>query len=193
MIALSTRSQWLIACLLMLLLTVTRGHHFTSLTHLPGASWAVFFLAGVYLRSRSLLLFLLALAAVVDYSAITYGGVSDFCVSSAYVLLLPAYTCLWLAGRWYSRQYCLQWLTLLSLSAALLVGATLCELFSSGGFYFFSGRFEETTLVEFGERLVKYFPPNLQAMAFYVAMAAFVHLVFALVSETASQQDRTTG
>lgn len=61
MIALSTRHQLLIGLLLVLLLAATRGHDFASLTHLPGASWSVFFLAGVYLRSWRVLPFLLAL------------------------------------------------------------------------------------------------------------------------------------
>ena len=193
MIALTTRSQWLIGSLLVLFLTATRGHHFASLTHLPDASWAAFFLAGVYLRSWRILPLLMILSGVLDYMAITYGGVSDFCVSSAYILLLPAYTCLWIAGYWYAGRYKLEWHTLPILTATVLVGASLCEFFSSGGFYFFSGRFEETNLVEFGVRLVKYFPFNLQSMAFYVGMAAIMHLSFTPVSISAKQHRRTMG
>ena len=193
MIALTTRSQWLIGSLLVLFLTVTRGHHFASLSHLPDASWSVFFLAGVYLRSWRVLPLLITLAGALDYMAITYGGVSDFCVSTAYILLLPAYTCLWLAGRWYAERYQFKWNTLLILTATVLVGAFLCEVLSSGGFYFFSGRFEETIPAEFGVRLVKYFPFNLQSMVFYVGMAAIVHWVFTLVMDSAKQHRRTMG
>ena len=189
MITLSTRFQWLIGFVLVLLLVVTRGQHFATLTHLPSASWSVFFIAGVYLRSWRILPFLLVLAAGLDYSAIKFGGVSDFCVSSVYVLLLPAYACLWFAGRWYARQYHFKWRTLLPLVTAIFVGASLCELFSSGGFYFFSGRFVDPTVVQFGERLVKYFPPNLQSMAFYGGIAAIVHLLVVLTINTVSEQD----
>ncbi len=190
MLALTTRSQWMIGSLLLLFLIVTRGHHFASLTHLPDASWSVFFLAGVYLRSRRVLPLLIILAGALDYMAISYGGVSDFCVSSAYILLLPAYTCLWLAGYWYAKRYKPEWHTLVILTATILASASLCEVISSGGFYFFSGSFEATSLAEFGVRLVKYFPFNLQSMAFYVGMAVIVHLVFTLVSDSVKQHRR---
>ncbi len=52
MLTFSTRSQFVIGITLVLLLIGTRGHHFATLYDLPGASWAVFFLAGVYLRLR---------------------------------------------------------------------------------------------------------------------------------------------
>ncbi len=193
MIALTTRSQWLVGLLLVSLLTVTRGHHFANLSHLPGASWSVFFLAGIYLRSWRVLLLLITLAGMLDYVAITYEGVSNFCVSPGYVMLLPAYTSLWLAGYWYAKYYRFEIRTLLTLTIAVLAGASLCELFSSGGFYVFSGHFEETTLAEFGVRLAKYFPNYLQSMAFYVSIAAVVHWIFMLVSDSTKQHSRTMG
>ena len=53
----------------------------------------------------------------------------------------------------------------------------MSELFSSGGFYFFSGRFEPN-LAEFGARIARYFPSSLATLAFYVAVAAIVHAAF---------------
>lgn len=180
MLTLSTRNQFLIGTLLVLLVAATRGQHFATLHSLPGASWAVFFLAGVYLRPAWALPGLLALTWVMDFAAYTWGGASGFCLTPAYVFLLPAYSALWLAGRWYARRYRFEWRTLLSLAAAMLVGAAVCELFSSGGFYFFSGRFIEPTFTEFGARLVKYFPSYLQSVAFYVGIATLVHALFGL-------------
>lgn len=43
MLTLSTRSQIAIGIALVLLMIITRGHHFSSLQNLPGASWAIFF------------------------------------------------------------------------------------------------------------------------------------------------------
>lgn len=51
MLTLSTRYQIIIGLVLALFMVITRGHHFASLQNVPSASWAVFFLAGVYLRS----------------------------------------------------------------------------------------------------------------------------------------------
>lgn len=121
-------------------------------------------------------------------------GGKAFCLTPAYFFLLPAYGALWLTGRWYANQHRFEWRTLMPLSIGVLVGAAVCELFSSGGFYFFSGRFAEPTFAEFGARLLKYFPPSLQSLTFYVAIAAVVHAAFILVhSASARADDPMTG
>lgn len=180
--------QLLIGLVLVALMIATRGHHFASITHLPSASWAVFFLAGVYLASGWAFVGLLALAGGLDFAAVTWGGVSNFCVSPAYPFLLPAYGSLWLAGRWFAKHYSFTLQTLPRLIGSLLGGAVLAELFSSGGFYFFSGRYAEPTLVEFGARLVKYFPHALETLAFWMGIAIVVHAAFVLARGEARKQ-----
>jgi hypothetical protein len=86
-------------------MAATRSDHFAGELHLPDASAAVFFLAGVYLRPMWMLSALLVEAAFIDYLAIAVGGVSSFCISPAYGFLLPAYGALWLAGRWYAVRH----------------------------------------------------------------------------------------
>lgn len=173
---LATRHQLAIAAVLVALMVVTRGHHFATLKHaLPSASWAVFFLAGVYLRPAWALPGMLGLAAFLDYAAIGWGGFSSFCVSPAYVALIPAYGALWLAGRWYAGRYGSAPASLVPLGLSVLAGAFVCELISSGSFYFFSGRFADPTWTEFAGRVVRYFPSFLGAMAFWIAAAAVVH------------------
>ena len=191
MLTLSTRSQLGIGLALVLLMIITRGHHFASLQNLPGASWAIFFLAGAYLRSAWPLLGFFALSWWLDFAAYTWGGTSGFCLTPAYIFLLPAYSALWFAGRWYANQHQFAWRTFMPLSLSILVGLSLCELFSSGGFYFFSGRFEETTLDEFGSRLVKFFPMYIESFVFYIGIAAVVHAAFALIPT--NQRHNTAG
>ncbi len=192
MLTLSTRNQLIVGLALAALMAATRGHHFATLEHLPGASWAVFFLAGVYLRPVWVFPALLAEAAFLDFAAVTWGGVSSFCISPAYAFLLPAYGSLWLAGRWYAARHRFAWTTLLPLGLSVLAGAVVCELLSSGGFYFFSGRFVDPTLAEFYVRLAKYFPPYLESLAFYVGLAAVVHAVVTL-ARPARARDLTAG
>lgn len=189
MLTLSSRNQILIGAALALLLIATRGQHFATLHSLPGASWAVFFLAGIYLRPAWILPAMLAFVWGLDFVPHLLSGASlteivsggkAFCLTPAYFSLLPAYAALWLAGRWYAGRHNFAWRTLLSLIAAVFAGAAVCELFSSGGFYFFSGRFAEPTLAEFAGRLVTYFPGYLQSLAFYVGIAAVVHALFGL-------------
>ncbi len=180
MIPVSPRSALAIGLSLALLMAATRSHHFATALHLPDASWAVFFLAGFYLRPLWMFPALMALAGVSDYMAIAWFGVSDFCMSPAYGFLLPAYGALWIAGRWYARRHRLALSTLIPLATSVLLGAAVCEIISSGGFYFFSGRFAETSLVEFGVRLAKYFPPSLESLVFWMGIAIVVHIVFTL-------------
>lgn len=189
MLNLSIRNQIIIGLVLVLLMSATRGHHFATLEHLPGASWAVFFLAGLYLRSIWTLPGLLALTWLLDYASFTWGGSSGFCLTQAYVFLLPAYSALWFSGHWYANRYRFEWQTLMPLVAAVLVGSVVCELFSSGGFYFFSGRFVDTSFAEFGGRLMKYYPSYLQSLAFYVGIAAVLHVIFVFVTDVTGHKD----
>jgi len=176
MLSLTSRQQLAIGITLALLMAITRSHHWATLHSLPDASWAVFFLVGVYLRAFWIAPALMLGAALVDYVAITWGGVSGFCVSPAYWFLIPTYAALFLAGRVYARHHRLSWAALPWLLGSALAGAVLAELFSSGGFYFFSGRFAEPGLGEFIPRLVKYFPHMLSTMATYLGLAVVIHV-----------------
>jgi len=178
---------WPLFLTLTILMAATRSHHFAGITHLPDASWAVFFLAGFYLRPVWVFGALLALAGVSDYLAISQFGVSDFCVSAAYGFLLPAYGALWFAGRRYAGHYRWQWTTLPWLAGFALVGAAISEMLSSGSFYFLSGRFADTNLNEFAGRLALYFPQALEGLALYLGAAVIAHVALTLAYRGASR------
>lgn len=182
---LSTRAQLLIGLALAALLAMTRGHHFASLDHLPSASWAVFFLAGIFLRSRWAFAALFLEAVALDFGALANGAVSDWCLSPAYWLLLPAYGALWLGGRLFVAR-AEQGVT--HLAVTLLVSAFVAHLISSGGFYFFSGRYPEPTLAAFVERIGWYFPRSLANMALYVSLAAILQLGLSAFFKPQSQE-----
>lgn len=184
MFALSTKNQWLVGGILLLAMLITRAH---VTDHLLDASWAVFFLAGFYLRNVLAFGVFMATAVAIDYVGITQFGVSDFCVSQAYVALVPAYGALFMAGRWFAGQYRGETLaTLGKLVLAVLVGFALSELISSGSFYFLSGKFAELNMAEFGSRLLKYAPHGLYVTGLYVTVGAFVHVAVSLVSRQLS-------
>lgn len=182
MLTLSKTHQLIIGTLLAALVIVTRGHHFASINALPSASLAVFFLAGLYLRRAAVFPALLALCAGLDFYSITFAGTSSFCVTPAYGFLLPAYGTMWLAGRWFAKQYSFSSSAILPLAGCVTVAATISELFSSGGFYFFGGRYADPTLAVFGERLMKYFPHQLENLGFWLTVALIVHVAFAFAS-----------
>lgn len=170
----------LVLCLLLAgLMFATRGHHFASALHLPDASNAIFFLAG-FLLSPALALPLLLLEAMgIDYVAITWGGVSSFCVSPAYLLLLPSFGTLWLAGRWCGKRFAAGTGHFAAYAGAALLATAIAELLASGGFYFFSGRFAEPNFAGLLSRLVTYAPPVFASAALWLGLAALLHLALA--------------
>ncbi len=171
----AAQHQIAIVILFVLLMAATRSHHVAGLHNLPDASWAVFFLAGQHVRRGIVFALLAVLATAIDAIAIGWGGVSDYCVTPAYAMLLPTYAALWLGGRWVARRMADGRAALPTLVLAVGASATIAELCSSGGFYFFGGRYAEPTLAEFLPRLVNYFPSMLGAMALYVAVATLLH------------------
>ncbi|NOQ16846.1 MAG: hypothetical protein GQ581_07285, partial [Methyloprofundus sp.] len=101
---LQQNTKYLTILALLMLMALTRSDHFGSAISLPDASLAAFFLAGIFTGGIGSLVALLAEAALLDYIAITHWQVSDYCISPAYVFLIPTYAVLFFAGR-YSAQY----------------------------------------------------------------------------------------
>ena len=182
MLTLSKSNQIIIGLMLAALVITTRGEHFASINYLPSASLAVFFLAGLYLRPALVFPALLALCAGLDFYSITFAGTSSFCVTPAYGFLLPAYGVMWLAGRWFAKHYSFGTGAILPLIGSVSIAATVSELFSSGGFYFLGGRYADPSLAVFGERLMKYFPHQLENLGFWLGVAMVVHVAFVLAS-----------
>ncbi|OIQ86830.1 hypothetical protein GALL_312980 [mine drainage metagenome] len=175
------RKQLGIGATLALMIFATHGHHFGTALHLPPATWAVFFLAGFYVRRAWVFAALLAEVVAIDYFAISVGGVSNHCISPAYGFMLPAYGSLWLMGRWLASRYSFSLSALPALAASLVAGSLLAEIFSSGGFYFFSGRFADASLAGFGPLLLQYFPQSLASFAFWMGTALAVHVALTMV------------
>jgi hypothetical protein len=193
MLQLSSRAQLVLGLGLALMMAATRGHHFASLENLPSASWALFFIAGFYLRSKWAFAALMAEAVLLDISSVGLQGAVSLCITASYPMLLPAYGALWLGGQWLARQYRPQLSTLLPLLSSVLVASTVCQLISSGSYYYFSGHFADPTLAEFGQRLLRYGPLSLESMAFYIALTAALHsALLAMASWQNNRQRKST-
>ncbi|NDU85004.1 MAG: hypothetical protein G3H99_00085 [Ferrovum sp.] len=163
-------SQARLFLVLAVVFMVTRNHQWTPVLHLPDASLAVFFLAGMLLASRWAFPALCLLGASVDAWAITQGGVSSYCVTPAYALLLPASATLWLSGRLCARLSLKHLRDGFALSLGVCLATLGAELFSSGGFYFLSGRFPHPTVFGFLPRLLQYSPAVIGATVCYVVI-----------------------
>ena len=170
-------SRVLIGVALAAFMAATRGQQFAPLgQHLPDASLAVFFLAGFYLSSKWVFLTLFVFATLIDLAAIGWGGVSGYCLTPAYWLLIPAYGVVWWGGRWYSGRYHESASTLPLLAGVLLAVGVAAELFASSGFYLFSGRFANVSVVGLVHSLLDYLPGTLLSLFAYAGVAAIVHL-----------------
>lgn len=180
---LTRQHQWLIAGILLVIMLLTRSH---LIDHLQDASWAIFFILGFYVRSYlAFPLFWLA-AFAIDMGVIQMTGTSNFCFTVSYPFLIPAYAAMWLAGHWLANHYQQNWQGLFNLVGAVLVGTIACELFSSGGFYWFSGQFAEPTVAAFLTREATFFPMYLQTTAMYIMIAAVIHLAISQASKWTS-------
>lgn len=180
---LSTPQRIAIFSILALAMVATRFHHFAAA---PDASWAVFFVAGFYLRGSVRWAFplLMALAVAVDVAVITGQGLdfwSHYCVSPAYWMLLPAHAVLWAGGAWLRSRYkgvglaALGWLAL-----SLVVATTLCYLVSNGSFYWLSPVVSERSMAGWFKNLGDWYGAYLATTSAYVGIAAVFHLIAAL-------------
>ncbi|MBA4503721.1 hypothetical protein [Marinobacterium marinum] len=178
MMQLSQRSQMLVGLGLILLLALTRGQHFASVDHLPSASWAVFFLAGVFMRPLWSFPLLFLEAVLLDLSYYDWNLAASHCITPAYGMLVPAYATLWYAGRRYARLHQDRLASLGPLLLILLAGAFVSNLFSSGGYYYLSGNFETTSLTGLWARIEQYLPGKLLPLLGYTGGAAVVYTLF---------------
>jgi len=159
--------QYLTISALAMLMALTRSDHFGSAITLPDASLAVFYLAGIFSCGIASLAVLLAEAALLDYIAITHWQVSDYCISPAYVFLIPTYAVMFFAGRWSAKYAALDVHDLSRQFAYLLASATVAFLISNGSFYLLSGKFPDLSVVQYAERVAKYFPAYMSSTLIY--------------------------
>ncbi len=151
---------------LIALMALTRVHHFGSVWSLPDASLAVFFLAGLCFNSRALLAVLLLEAGVIDYLAISQFNVSDWCISPAYVFLIPTYAVLWLAGRHASLEN----YPLVKTVALAALATSTAFVISNASFYLFSGRYADMATLDYAAAVTPYYQPYLSSAMIYTAL-----------------------
>lgn len=178
---LSKRSQLVVGVLLVLLMAMTRGNHFTGI-NMPSSSWAAFFLAGVLLRPRWVFGLLFLQALLMDLTA-AGGGYGSHCMSPAYWMLVPAYGALWFGGRLYAGWHRDHLISVLLLAPILAVSALVAQTISSGGFYWLSGRHADQSISGMLERIIGYYPQSLSGLALYVGLAAVVYVTMQMLNE----------
>lgn len=172
-----------IFAILAMVMLATRVNHFAAL---PDASWAVFFVAGFYLRGSARWAFplLMALAVLIDFFVITGQGIdfwSHYCVSIAYWFLVPAYLALWIGGSLLRRMYSGLGVRELALLGGLLVVAvSVSYLLSNGSYYWLSDTWmaggKLRSFSGWVENLGDWYFGYLRTNAMYVGIAAVLHV-----------------
>lgn len=175
--------QILIFAAFVLLMAITRSHHFASSFNLPDASLAIFMLSGFMLpgfgkKSLSAFIFLLLAAAGIDYYAINLAGIDDYCFTPAYLFLIPTYAVMWLGGSWISRRmkHDLSGLALFGVTAGLCT--SLAFAVSNLGFFLLSGRLGEMNMAEYASKVAQYYPPYTGGSLLYLGLAALAFTIY---------------
>ena len=174
----NAKNKLLILLTLALVMAATRFPALRNDLHLRDASWAVFFVAGFYLADSGRWAFtaLLACAVGIDYIAIRYYGISNYCVTVAYWFLVPSYGALWLGGRWLRRHASMDGAGLLALAASALTATSVCFLLSNGSFYWLGGRVTPTWQ-GWMVNLTQWYWPFVSTALAYIAVAALGHIL----------------
>jgi hypothetical protein len=172
-----TRFDLAVFAALAAVMLVTRTHSLSAYIHVPDTSWASFFVAGFYIRSRLGFPALFALGFAIDVVVISLLGGSGFCFTPAYWMLLPAYGVMWFAGRFAAAHVGARAAALPAIAGIVTLATLGGEMLSSGGFYFLGGRFADPTLAGFLPRIGRYFPSTLLATLGWTGFAAAVHAV----------------
>lgn len=173
--------QMMLFLILVLSMTATRYHHFSSVLHIADTSWAVFFLAGLYLRARWMLVALLTLAVVIDLAAVWVNGLGvTGCFSPAYPGLLLAYVALWGAGRmslltWRTHDSAMA--SLLSIAGWLTLGVLAAFAISNLSFWAWSGHFTTMTVSEYFQRVIGYLGHYMASTSLYVGIGVGLMIV----------------
>lgn len=168
------------------IMALTRVHHFGDAFSLPDASLAVFFLAGMGIGSFWFLGFLLLEAGIIDYVAITQFSVNDFCISAAYVFLIPTYAVMWFAGRYCSKFKTMNAPELLKSIGLAALATSIAFAISNGSFYLLSGRFTDLSWDQYFSGIAQYYPSYASVALIYalvgLAVVKIVHSMTALSS-----------
>ena len=154
---------WSVAAVLAVVMAVTRLGHFGEGGGPPDASWAVFFLAGLWLRDLRLFPAYFLLGWGVDLAAFALGTPTD-CYSIAYLFLIPAYGSLWVAGRFVADG------GLARIAVAVPLAAAVTFVFANLGMYLLAPAPGAATAAEFAAAVAGYFPGYLLTMSMYVAI-----------------------
>jgi len=168
------------------LMAATRFDHFGSAVSLPDASYAIFFLGGLYMarsaRTSVAAFFALIIeAGLIDFYATSIQGISDWCMTPAYWFLVPTYGSLWFFGRWFALRHTMEGRGLIGLALVSWAACSFAFMFSNATFYLFSEHFAAMSAAEYASRVVQYYGSYVSIALLYIACAVALHMAFDII------------
>ena len=125
----------------------------------------------------------------VDFVVIRDLGVSSYCVTVAYVFMLPAYAALWLGGARMRRAYRHDLADLVRWVVSLGLASSLCFLLTNATFYWLGGRIADPTLGGWWQSLTHWYPGFVGVPFVYVGIAGLLHAALVRPSRTRIEAD----
>ena len=178
--SLKIQNSMLIGIALIGVILLTRSSHFGTNFLLPDATIAALFLIGIWMQKIRWLAIAITVAFAVDFYALGFAGVSDYCMSLGYWGLIPTYAMVWGVGRYIAKQekpFALQ----VFVPAAFIV-VSLAFVLSNAFWYSFSEKVNTLTVAEFSARVAPYYTPYLGYSAFYLGVAWIAQAAFQKLS-----------
>ena len=165
---------------LVLIMALTRFQHFGDSLHLPDASLAVFFLAGLYqstvLKRKTVFIILLLMAGIIDFAAIQT-GTSAWCISPAYVFLVPTYLVMWSVGHYCTQFQHASAYSLVKTLGWVAIASTAAFFISNMSFYQFSGRYTELPIKSYLLDIAHYYPNYVGYTLIYAVLGYAVMII----------------
>jgi len=168
MFALNNKSFWQGAGLIGLIF-LTRTNHFGDSVFLPDATLAVLFLGGLLIRRISWLAVAIIAAFSMDFYALGFKGVSDYCMSLGYWGLIPTYAVVWGAGRWLANRE--NPFSAIPYTLTAWAASSVAFVMSNAFWYSFSDKVNTMNIIEFSQRIAKYYTPYVGYAMMYVGAA----------------------
>ena len=181
MITRNNQSIWLALGLIAAIL-LTRTNHFGDNVYLPDATLAILFLGGLLIARKSWLGIAIATAFAIDFYALGWKGISDYCMSLGYWGLIPTYAIVWGAGRWLAKRAESQHQQAFAptpYAATGLAAASIAFVLSNAFWYAFSDKVATLSIVEFSQRVAQYYTPYVGYAMMYLGIAWVAHRVIA--------------
>lgn len=161
-----------IALGLLFAIVLTRTNHFGDHVYLPDASLAVLFLGGLLITRKAWLGLAVVVAFGMDFYALGFKGVSDYCMSLGYWGLVPTYAVVWGAGRWLAKRN--QPFAALPYVTVGWAAISVAFVMSNAFWYSFSDKVDTLSVVEFTQRIAKYYTPYVGYALMYLGIAWLV-------------------